>query len=400
MAALHSSLAFVALGILAQPADAPPTPEQVRDAVKRSLVHMEKEGVAWMKNTNRQCSSCHQVPMLVWTHNAARKSGFAVDSAKLDVWNQWIVNDALNQNTFYKLTDGSFGKLKQGGLLDGHLTKLQPIKNSNFVLEYEFHDELSKLMTPEVAAQDKDLFQKSAAVPGQGGRGGSASSSGYTAMINAGAMYTPRISDKSRQGLIDGLVKTQAQDGTWKTAGQFFAQKWPAAEANHTHTMWALHALASVEALPEPAAKARDRALAAIRNVKAAPASTETLALQLLTAHQHGDAERSRTLLEQVAKQQHTDGGWGWVTANPGSDAYATGLVLYVLGTVGRKGSDSTVQKACKYLLTTQRSEGDWFVHRKTISAPVKKSDEEGTAVYSYWGSGWAVLGLLRTLPE
>lgn len=400
MPVFPSSLAFVALGILAEPAaNDLPTQVQVRAAVKRALVPVEKDGVGWMKNTNRQCSSCHQVPMLVWTHNAASKRGFAVDGARLDVWNQWIVNDALNQNTFYKLTDAGIAKLKQEGMIDADLTKLQPIKDSNFVLEYEFHDELSKLLTPEFAAQHKEALFKSAAVPGQGGRGGSASSSGYTAMINAGGLYTSRISDKSRQGLIDGLVKTQGQDGLWKAAGQFLAQKWPAAEAHQAHTMWTLHALASVEELSEPAVKARDRALAALKNAKPG-ASTETLALHLLTAHQQGDAGRSQALFDQLVKQQHADGGWGWVANNAESDAYATGLVLYVLGTTARKGADATIQKAWKYLLGSQRSEGDWFVHRKTISAPAKKSDEEGNLIYSYWGTGWAVLGMLRTLPQ
>jgi hypothetical protein len=331
--------------------------------------------------------------MMVWTHNAALKRGFAVDAAKLDAWNQWIVNDALNQNTFYKLTDDSVAKLS--GVLDAG--KLGSIKNKEFVLEYEYRAELSDLLTTAVVDQHKDLLLKSAAIPGQGGRGGSASSSGYTAMINAGAVY--RVSEKARQALLDGLVKAQPQDGMWRPAGQFLAQKWPAAEAQQAHTMWTLHGLASIGELPEAAAKARDRALAALKNAQPG-ASNETLALQLLMAHQQGDVGRSRTLSVQLAKQQHADGGWGWVANNPESDAYATGLVLYVLGTMGRKADDVAVQQAWNYLLATQRPDGDWFVHRKTISAPVKKSDDEGNLVYSFWGSGWATLGLLMTLPD
>jgi hypothetical protein len=218
-------------------------------------------------------------------------------------------------------------------------------------------------------------------------------------MINAGAVYGPRSSEKSRQALIDGLVKAQPQDGLWRPAGQFLAQKWPALEAQQAHTMWTLHGLASIDELPEAAVKARDRALAALKNAQLG-ASNETLALHLLTAHQQADAERSRSLYARLAKQQHADGGWGWVANNPESDAYATGLVLYVLGVTGRKAPDNSVQQAWNYLLASQRPDGDWFVHRKTISAPVKKSDDEGNLVYSFWGTGWAVLGLLQTLPE
>jgi len=399
MALVHPSLFVMAMGLLPQAGNEPPTPAQVREAVKRGLVHMESEGVGWMKAANRQCSSCHQVPMMVWTHNAARQRGFAVDGAKVDSWNRWIVNDALIQNNFYKLTDASVTKLKQGGLNEADLTKLMPLKDRNFVLDYEFSDEVAKLLTPEVASQHKDLFLTSAAVPGQGGRGGSASSSGYTAMVNAGGLYTGAIPETSRQALVNALVKTQPQDGIWKPAGQFLAQKWPAAEAQQAHTMWALHALASIQELPEPAVKARDRALAALKNAQPG-ASTETMALHLLTAHQQQDRERVATLLERLTKQQHADGGWGWVASNPESDAYATGLVLYVLGTTGHNGSEDMVQQAWKYLLAGQRSGGDWFVHRKTISAPVKKSDDDGNAIYSFWGTGWAILGMLETLPK
>jgi hypothetical protein len=275
MALLHSSLAFAALGILAPAADEQPTPEQVRGAVKRSMVFIEKEGVAWMKG--RQCSSCHQVPMLVWTSNAANKRGFAVNPEKLDVWNAWIVNDALKRNTFHKLTDASVPQLQQGGISPANLAKLQPIKNSNFVLDYEFDEELAKHLTPEVAAQHKELLHKSAAVPNQGTQGGSNSSSGYTTMILAAGPYS-RTSEESRKGLIDGLVKSQPQDGIWKPAGQFLAQQWPAAEAQQVHTMWAVLALGTLGELPEPAVQARSRALAALCRKNSSNGSTPTAA--------------------------------------------------------------------------------------------------------------------------
>lgn len=389
---MHSSLAFVALGILAQPADTSPTPEQVREAVKRTIVHIEKDGMAWMKN--RKCSSCHQVPMTAWTLNAARKRGFAVDETKVDAVNEWIVNDALVRNNFYKLTDASFGKIKQGGL---DPAKLQPMKEKTFVVHYEFHGEVTKALTPEAAAQHKDLLRTAAAVPGQGGQGGSASASGYTAMLNATALYG--VSDKARLDLVNALVKAQQADGTWKPGGQFFALQWPGAEAQQALTMWAVLALSSVGELPEPAVTARNKALAALKNGKPG-VSTETLVLQMLIAHKQGETERAQTLLEQLFKQQHADGGWGWVQAKEQSDAYATGLVLYGLGTMGRKNTDPHVQQAWKYLLSTQRPEGDWFVHRKAISGSVKKSDDEGNYIFSFWGTGWSMLGLMATLPD
>ena len=54
--------------------DKPATP---RAAIERSLVYLEKAGVAWKEE--RKCASCHHIPMTIWTLNAAKRQGFAVN---------------------------------------------------------------------------------------------------------------------------------------------------------------------------------------------------------------------------------------------------------------------------------------------------------------------------------
>src|ERR1044071_1914839 len=63
-------------------ADSKPPPDaEVRKAVERSLPYLEREGVAWIEK--HDCISCHHVSFLLWSHNAAKSAGIAVDQAKL-----------------------------------------------------------------------------------------------------------------------------------------------------------------------------------------------------------------------------------------------------------------------------------------------------------------------------
>jgi hypothetical protein len=94
-----------------------------------------------------------------------------------------------------------------------------------------------------------------------------------------------------------------------------------------------------------------------------------------------------------VLKQQHADGGWSnW---KPGkldheSDAFATGMALYTLGTLGYKHDDANVQRGLAYLLKTQQG-GDWTV---------TNAGGKAARIWTYWGTSWAMVGLAEYLPE
>ncbi len=183
------------------------------------------------------------------------------------------------------------------------------------------------------------------------------------------------------------LLRAQQPDGSWKYAGQ--PQERPPAEADEITTMWAVLALASQTDSDEALAAARARARAWLEKHQTGKGN-EALVLRLLLEQKFGGAARAKELLAELVSRQNADGGWSW-SATRKSDPFATGESLYALGLLGHTGDDPAVQKAWKYLLAAQKPDGSWF-------APTKK-DNGQSAIASYWGSAWAVMGLVRTLP-
>ncbi len=49
--------------------------------------------------------------------------------------------------------------------------------------------------------------------------------------------------------------------------------------------------------------------------------------------------------------------------------------------------------RAWKYLVAGQRPDGSWY-------APTKKPTAKDNPIAIYWGSAWAAIGLVRTLPQ
>jgi hypothetical protein len=62
--------------------------------------------------------------------------------------------------------------------------------------------------------------------------------------------------------------------------------------------------------------------------------------------------------------------------------------------------TDDQIVKAQVYLRDSQQPDGSWHVPTASFHAPTgKPRDARTDAVYTYWGTGWATLGLLHTLP-
>ena len=79
--------------ISASPAEtAPPTAAEIRQAVEKSLVYIEKEGVAWIET--KKCNSCHQVPIMVWSHLEAQSQGLKLNEAGLKDWLNFTLDKA------------------------------------------------------------------------------------------------------------------------------------------------------------------------------------------------------------------------------------------------------------------------------------------------------------------
>ena len=74
--------------------------------------------------------------------------------------------------------------------------------------------------------------------------------------------------------------------------------------------------------------------------------------------------------------------------------------MVYVLSKVGGLDDPAVIRDARKYLLNCQQADGSWLTPSKNITKTevperLKARDE----IYHYWGTAWAVIGLLETLP-
>ncbi len=122
--------------------------------------------------------------------------------------------------------------------------------------------------------------------------------------------------------------------------------------------------------------------------------SSEWYVAKLLLAVQADDTEEVAKRVSELRSQQRDDGGWGWLIGDE-SDALATGMSLYALRESGVARDDTAIMDATRFLVDSQQPDGSWKVRGTKEN---KKKRVEETA--SYWGTTWAVLGMLRVLPQ
>lgn len=374
--------------------DTPVSAADVRKAIERSLPFVEKRGVAWM--TERKCISCHHVSFMIWVHNDARAKGFAVDAKKIDAWTDWSAEQSLKARVWFKLTPKTIDALTKASSPAELLEKLKPVIDAPFFTEEEFLAALANVLTPEELAAQKAALLKESKV----GKGGSNDGGGIPVvgqMLHGCASGSPKMTEYLA-AMPKVMERQQESDGTWAAAGQFPSEARPVPESNMISTGWL--ALGFANKYGDDSRKLMERALA---KLKTAPAgkSTESLVVALLVEHKFGTKEHAKTLRDELLQQQNADGGWGWLIGAQ-SDAFATGQALYALA-YDTKLDDAAMQRALRFLIDTQDAGGGWRIPGTAIAAPGTKPDrlkrlEE--IIYPYWGTTWAVLGMLRTLPE
>lgn len=204
--------------------------------------------------------------------------------------------------------------------------------------------------------------------------------------------------NKAWSKYVDLVTAAQSADGSWKPAGQLPGQKRKLAETTDVSAVW--HTLALTGELATESDATRKKTLK--RSVDAAmkkftarkdAASTEWYVVRLLLALELGDAPAAAT--NELLAIQKPNGSWGWLKSDPG-DALATGMALYALvrSTEVTTQRDKAVQSAIRFLVNTQRDNGSWAVKG---TKEKKKTKVEETAVY--WGTTWAAIALLETLP-
>jgi len=363
-----------------------PTEADVRSAVKRSLPYLEQGGTAWMRE--RKCNSCHVVTFMVWAHNEAAAAGIDVDRKKLGEWTRWALADSLSDRRWFKLRAVPAEALAAAGLPAELLPRLQPIVGKTYLTRAEYLDAVEKAIGADAIARHGDALVRLAKLPNDGGGPDTLSQ-----------LLLGRASLPAAEGLADFygqirslLLEWQAPDGSWSAAGQLPAVKWGSAdEMNRATSMWALLALCGEGGAS--AAEARRRAAEHVKGT-AAGSTLQSLALELAVAHERGELERAEALYVLLMGRQNDDGGLAWWKDNKVSDAFATGQALYALGRSGHDGREPAVLRTWGYLLRSQCSDGSWNVPQEAVNTRPRKLN-----VYLYWGTAWADVGLLSTLP-
>jgi tRNA A-37 threonylcarbamoyl transferase component Bud32 len=323
----------------AAPAMAPraaPTPQQVRQAIDRSLAFLEKDAAKWRKE--RKCATCHHGTMTVWVLCEAKSRGYAVTAEAVADAAQW---------TSERLKDVEKPRDKRPGW--------------------------SMVSTPAVY-----LAVMALAVPKQ-----EAVSAADLKRI-AGHLLRHREADGS---------------WAWSLAPAQNRPP-PVFESDEVVTLLAYLALGPhVPADPSdssPARAGRERAAAWLRKHKTS-GSTQATAIRLFRDVRAGQSPQEiEAGIARLLSLQKPDGGWGQDRDLP-SDAYATGQALYFLSLAGVKPGRAEVQRAVALLVTSQRPDGSWPM---TSRAHPGEKPMTNPVPITYFGSAWAALGLLRSVAR
>ncbi|HVE39860.1 MAG TPA: prenyltransferase/squalene oxidase repeat-containing protein [Planctomycetota bacterium] len=348
----------------------------VRAAVSRSLPHLEKEGVAWMKERN--CLSCHHVPFLLWSHRIAQSKGIPLDADKLATWTEWARKESTMQREKVRLSSAGLDALKGEGVPAETLAKLAPFaqKPGGNKEEVYLH-ELGKLLAPDELTQHRAALLKHATRDkGDGG--------GLDSMVQLLLSGSYGAGDAEFVDATRGRIRElQKADGSWKPGGQLFSTNRSAAEATQLTTSWA------VLALPDA-----DGARARSYLKDASPGKVlEGLVVRLLLATKRGEPCDD---VKELLARQNADGGWASLQG-AASDAFATGQALFALPVTAK----DAIQRGRQFLLEQQRDDGSWPVPPAALTTPKRAPDKMKSLepIYGYWGSAWAAIGLASTLP-
>jgi hypothetical protein len=189
---------------------------------------------------------------------------------------------------------------------------------------------------------------------------------------------------KALEKLRDNFVARQNENGSWTTK----VNQPPLVDGHDAMTMLILTALGTGD-LNGKNREARERAVGWLKETPAREES-QRLVLRLLVAVQSGDKDEISRNVERLRSQQQEDGGWKQV-ASHATDALATGQALYALSAAGVPSDDAAILRARAFLSSTQAEDGSWLVHTRNPNGH--------DPIISFYGTGWATLGLLRTLP-
>lgn len=122
--------------------------------------------------------------------------------------------------------------------------------------------------------------------------------------------------------------------------------------------------------------------------------SSEWLTTRVLFLNRFGTPEETQTAVQALLAEQNDDGGWGWLRQQD-SDAIATGQILWVLHQANQQqAAEQNLHKAVNWLIAAQIEDGSW-----PTKGTKKNAQDKVVETATFWGSAWATIGLLQTLP-
>ncbi len=317
------------------PASATLTPQKTQQTIERALDFMVKDAAKWRQE--RACATCHHGTLTVWALNEAKSHGYRVNAETLADVTQWTKD----------------------------------------------------LFIPKISKpRDPRPGWRLVSTPGI-----------YLSLMS----YTlPVLSRDEINRVAIHFARHLAEDGSWEMPPPANGAP-PIWESQETVALWALLAWETyVPADPAEAAAARasrEKAMAWLNSVK--PSETpQALALRLLLDVRTGkSAEQLQPGIDKLLSRQNMDGGWSQTADSP-SDAYATGQSLWALSFAGLKSDRPEIGRAVAFLVSTQREDGSWPMTSRNHPGVVStRNPIRNPMPITYFGSAWATIGLVRSVP-
>jgi hypothetical protein len=319
------------------PVEATPATNEARRAVEKGLVFLVKDAAIWREK--KTCATCHHGTMTVWALSEAKSRGYAVAPETLADLVKWTKDRVLEGVDKPRDKRAGWNMVNTSGLF---------------------------------------LAAMAQAVPKQ-----------------------EAVSADELKRIAGQLVRHQESDGSWAWSIAPPANRFPPVfESDEVATLLAYLALEShVPADAKEKSEVRDsrgKAVAWLAKTKPAD-TTQAAAFRLLVKVRAGGPAKDYTKdLDEFLGLQNKDGGWGQLASMP-SDAYATGQALYMLSLVGVKNDRAEVRRGVAFLVAGQRTDGSWPM---TPRAQPGAKPATNTVPIIYFGSAWATLGLLRSVPK
>jgi outer membrane protein OmpA-like peptidoglycan-associated protein len=133
---------------------------------------------------------------------------------------------------------------------------------------------------------------------------------------------------------------------------------------------------------------AADRGLIFIASDSANTTQDEVFAIIVLSRYGTPDERQvAARRVERLQSEQGKDGGWRETPAMPGSNAYATGQVLYALKEAGVSITSPQFSKGVHYLIANQDPSGSWL-----------STNTQSDRLSTFAPTMWAVIGLAGTV--